>query len=306
MAGITGASSGTRVVLCDYRRMLTLLARRADTQSMLFRLIALALALIPVAASAAQSPLRVGSDISYAPLEFTAPHSTRVQGFDYDLAQAIAAQMRAPVSFMNHDFNHLIPALKRGTFDAVISAMSDTRARSKQVDFVDYFLAGSGMLVAAGNPHRIFNLASLCGMTVDLQRGTSQQTAVDAQSKACAQVGLKPIVEKTYATDDEALKHFLAGETVAHISDYPVVAHLARTLDGGKRYVVAGRQFGVVPYGIAVSKKNPALRDRIQAALKTLIQNGEYDRLLDKWGLQQGAMRSAPINAGTKFENSGG
>jgi polar amino acid transport system substrate-binding protein len=276
---------------------------RADTKFMLFRLAALILALVPAAASAAQTPLRVGSDISYAPLEFTAPHSAHVQGFDYDLAQALGEQMGTPIAFTNHDFNHLIPALNNRTFDVVMSAMSDTRARSKQVDFVDYFLAGSGMLVAAGNPHHIFNLASLCGMTVDLQRGTSQQTAVDAQSKACTQVGLKPIGEKLYATDDEALKHFLAGESVAHISDYPVVAHLARTLDGGKRYAVAGRQFGVVPYGIAVSKKNPALRDRIQAALKSLIENGTYDRLVEKWGLQQGAMRSAPINAGTKFEN---
>jgi polar amino acid transport system substrate-binding protein len=270
---------------------------------MLLRLAALLFALVPVAAGAAQPALRFGSDISYAPLEFYAAHTQRVQGFDYDLARALGAQLDSPLTFQNYDFNHLIGALNDGTFDVVMSAMSDTRARSKQVDFVDYFLAGSGMLVAAGNPHRIFNVASLCGMTVDLQRGTSQEAAVSAQSKMCTQVGLKPIVVKAYATDDEALKHFLAGESVAHISDYPVVAHLARTLDGGKQYVVAGRQFGVVPYGIAVSKKNPKLRDRIQTALKTLIRNGTYDKLLDKWGLQQGAMRSAPVNAGTKFEN---
>jgi len=283
--------------------MLTLAMLRADTQIMLFRVAALLFAMVPVAASAAQTPLRVGSDISYAPFEFIAPHAHAVQGFDYDLAQALAAQTGTAASFVNHDFNGLLPALKNGTFDIVMSAMSDTRARSKQVDFVDYFLAGSGMLVNAGNPHHIFNLASLCGMSVDMQRGTSQQTAVEAQSKSCTQIGLKPIAIKAYATDDEALKHFLAGETVAHISDYPVVAHLARTLQGGNRYIVAGRQFGVVPYGIAVSKKNPVLRDRMQTALTKLIENGTYDRLLEKWGLQQGAMRSAPINAGTKFEN---
>ena len=270
---------------------------------MVFRIAALLFALAPVAASAAPPSLHVGSDISYAPLEYYAAHSKHVQGLDYDLAQAMANQLGDRVVFENHDFNSLITAVNRGRFDFVMSAMSDTRARSKRVDFVDYFLAGSGMLVAAGNPHRIFNLASLCGMTVDLQRGTSQESAVAAQSKACTQIGLKAITVKQYATDDEALKHFLAGESVAHISDYPVIAHLARTLEGGRRYAVAGRQFGVVPYGIAVSKKNPKLRDRIQAALRTIIENGTYDRLLQKWGLQQGSMRSAPVNAGTKFEN---
>jgi polar amino acid transport system substrate-binding protein len=255
----------------------------------------------PIAAPAF-TQLRVGSDISYAPLEFYANHSKQVQGFDYDLAQALSAQIGDGLRFQNEDFNNLIKDLNGGKYDLVISAMSDTRERSKFVDFVDYFLAGSGMLVQAGNPHHIFNLASLCGMTVDLERGTSQAIAVQAQSQKCVALGLRAITMKAYATDDEALRHFLAGESMAHISDYPVVAHLARTLDGGKAYMVTGQQFGVIPYGIAVSKKNPQLRDRVQTALKAVIANGTYDRLLDKWGLQQGAMRSAPVNAGTKFE----
>jgi polar amino acid transport system substrate-binding protein len=267
----------------------------------LFRIAAFVLALVPLGANAAQ-PLRVGSDISYAPLEFYAAKSNAVQGFDYELAQALAAEMGASLSFKNYNFDRLLPALGSGTFDVVMSAMSDTRVREKQVDFIDYFLAGSGILVKAGNPHHIYNLASLCGMTVDLQRGTSQQAAVTAQSKACTSVGLKPISMLLYATDAEAFKHFTAGESMAHISDYPVVSHLARTVGGGKTYMVVGQQFGVVPYGIAIAKNNPQLRDRVQSALKTLIENGTYDRLLQKWSLTQGAMRSAPINAGTKFQ----
>lgn len=260
------------------------------------------LALGPAAARAASPALRVGSDISYAPLEFYAPHSKRVQGFDYDLSQALAAKMGTTAEFENHDFNGLIKALTGGTYDLVMSAMNDTRDRARKVDFVDYFLAGSGILVPAGNPHHVFNLASLCGMTVDLQRGTAQENAVAGQSRQCAAIGLHPITVLAYATDGEALKRFLAGKSAAHISDYPVVSHLARTLGGGKAYMVAGEQFGVVPYGIAVSKKHRALRDRVQAALKALIADGTYDALLKKWGLEQGAMRSAPINAGTKFQ----
>jgi polar amino acid transport system substrate-binding protein len=271
---------------------------------MLLRLFAAFLAFLPAAASAAPPVLRIGSDISYAPLEFYRQHSSQVQGFDYDLAQALGREMGVRVRFENHDFNSLIPALRSGRYDAVMSAMSDTRARSKRVDFIDYFLAGSGILVRAGNAHRIFNLGSLCGMTVALEAGTSQEIAVRNQSKACSQIGLRPIVIRAYATDGEALQHFVAGETIAHVSDYPVVAHLAQTLDGGKGYAVAGRQFSVVPYGIAIAKNNRALRDRMQNALREVIQNGTYDNLLQKWGLSQGAMRSAPLNAGTKFENS--
>lgn len=263
----------------------------------------LALLTLPFCGQArASGVLRVGSDISYAPLEFYGAGGKHVEGFDRDLAAAIATQLGEQLVYRNHDFNDLIHALQRGRYNLVMSAMSDTRAREKRVDFVDYFLAGSGMLVKAGNPHHIFSLESLCGMTVDLQRGTSQQLAVVAQSKRCTQIGLRPIRVLAYATDDIALKHFLEGQSVAHISDYPVVAYLARTLGGGKAYEVAGRQFGVVPYGIAVAKNDPQLRNAVQAALKRVIAAGTYDALLRKWGLEQGAMRSAPINAGTLFE----
>jgi polar amino acid transport system substrate-binding protein len=256
----------------------------------------------PLAAGAAQQPLRVGSDISYAPLEFYASHSSRVEGFDYDLAQALAARMGARAEFQNHNFDDLLKALDAGKFDLVISAMNDTRQRVSQADFVDYFLAGSGILVRAGNPHHIYNLASLCGMVVDLQRGTAQEAAIQAQSRQCLSVGLREITVLAYPTDDQAFKEFLKGKSMAHISDYPVVVHLARTFGGGKAFAVAGQQFGVVPYGIAVSKRNRVLRNRVQSALKDLISDGTYDALLKKWGLEQGAMRSAPINAGTKFQ----
>lgn len=267
----------------------------------LVRVLVLVAAMVPLNTWAA-TPLRVGSDISYAPLEFYSGPAKRVEGFDYDLAQAISTKLGMPLRFRDHDFNGLIPSLRSGTFDLVISAMSDTRARSKQIDFVDYFLAGSGMLVKAGNPHHIFNLASLCGMTVDLEAGTSQDSAVQAQSKQCVQIGLHAITIKAYPTDDAALQYFLTGASAAHISDYPVVAHLARTLEGGKHYAVAGRQFDVTPYGIGVAKANAPLRERVRTALKAVIASGQYDHLLQKWGLQQGAMRSAPVNAGTKFE----
>ena len=256
----------------------------------------------PAAAGAAERTLRVGSDISYAPLEFYAPGSKSVEGFDYDLAQALGKRIGDRVAFQNHDFNDLLHALDAGKYDVIISAMNDTRDRSKQADFVDYFLAGSGILVKAGNPNHIFNLASLCGMTVDLQRGTSQEAAVAAQSKRCTSVGLRSITVLEYTTDSEALRQFEAGRSVAHISDYPVVSHIARTAGGGKAYTIAGEQFGVVPYGIAVAKHDRALRDRVQDALKAIIADGTYDALLKKWGLQQGAMRSAPIDAGTKFQ----
>ncbi len=265
-------------------------------------LCALALSAAPAVTSAA-APLRIGSDISYAPLEFYRGASKQVTGFDYDLAQALGKALGRPVLFENTDFNSLIKDVQAGKIDIAMSAMSDTRDREKQVNFLDYFIAGSGILVPHGNPRRIFFLAGLCGMTVDLQAGTSQFDAATAASKTCTSLGLGPITLLTAPTDDAALKFFLAGKSYAHITDYPVASYLALTLDGGKKYEVAGRQFAAVPYGIAVRKGNAALLTQIQNALKSVIADGTYDALLSKWHLSQGALRSAPINAGTLFQH---
>jgi polar amino acid transport system substrate-binding protein len=269
---------------------------------LVFAMAALVLAGTPLTA-AAGGVLRFASDVSYAPLEFYMPNSKTIVGFDYDLAAALGKRLGQPVEFRNHDFASLIGELRAGKFDLVLSSMGDTREREHDVDFIDYFLSGSGILTKAGNPAHLWDLASLCGHTVDVEKGTSQEGAIRRQQTACKAVGLGEITIEAASTDEVALKTFLAGKSQAHISDYPVVSYLARTLSGGREYTVIGRQFGIVPYGIAVAKQNVALRDRVQHALEDLIRDGTYDALLKRWGLEQGALRSAPINAGTKYQH---
>jgi polar amino acid transport system substrate-binding protein len=257
-----------------------------------------ALLVLPTAAVRAAGELRVGSDISYAPLEFYgAGH--QIEGFDIDLAHALSKQLGEPVQITNHTFDDLLPALQRHTFDIAISALSDTRSREAQVDFVDYLLAGSGMLVPNGNPKHIFSLSALCGLRVDVQRGTSQEAALKEQSDACTKVHLAPITLLAFDTDTQGFQAFAAGKADVHVTDFPVVAYLAKTND--HKYEVAGRQFALVPYGIAVPKSDSQLRDRVTRALQAVIADGEYDALLKKWGLEQGALRSAPLDAGTLF-----
>jgi polar amino acid transport system substrate-binding protein len=78
---------------------------------------------------------------------------------------------------------------------------------------------------------------------------------------------------------------------------------LAKTLGNGTKYELGGPPFKVVLYGIVVSKKNTALRSALQSALKSIVADGTYDKLLAKWGLTQSALRAIPINAGTLLQH---
>jgi polar amino acid transport system substrate-binding protein len=254
------------------------------------------------AVPASGAMLVVGSDVSHPPLEsFTANH--QMIGFDIDLIQAIGARMQMPLKIENHDFGDLIPGVRTGRFSVALAGIFDTSKRERLVDLVDYMYAGSGLLVHQGNPKHIFSLSSLCGLTVDVEGQTVQEAEARAQSEKCKALGLGGVKVLAFPTDSAALGAFEAGRSDAHIADYPVVAYLARTVSGGNTYTIGGPPFRIVLYGIVVSKNNPALRAAVRSALVALIADGTYDKILAKWGLNMGALHTAPIDAGKLFEH---
>jgi polar amino acid transport system substrate-binding protein len=241
--------------------------------------------------------LLVGSDIAYAPMEFFREGTQEAQGVDVELCQALAAQFGPGFTceFRNAVFDTLISGLKAGRFDLIMSSMTDNAERQKEIDFVDYFLAGSSILVRKGNPERITSVADLCGKTVAFQRGTTNEELVQEQARTCTAQG-RELTLLAFDTDPEAQQQVKVGRAAADIADFPVAAYAARTSGGGNDFDVVGQQIDPAPYGIAVAKDKAQLRDAVQAALRAIVADGTYDRILEKWGVTQGALKTAEIN----------
>jgi len=246
--------------------------------------------------------LRVGSDIEYAPIEFYKEGTQQTQGLDWDVAQAMGAKLGVTVTFVDDtDFAGIIGALQAGRFDVVMSAMNDTaERRGKGVDFIDYFRAGSSILVQKGNPKAVKGLDDLCGTTVSVQKGTTQDTDILTPQVAKCQAAKKALNVLRFEKDTDALQQVKVGRAVADLEDFPVAAYNAKTSGGGKDFdVVAGQVGDIGSYGIAVPSKNTALRDTLQAALKAAIDDGTYDRILAGWNVAAGALKTAAINGGS-------
>ncbi|WP_113704912.1 ABC transporter substrate-binding protein [Nonomuraea lactucae] len=240
----------------------------------------------------------VGSDIAYAPMEYYDTDGTTVLGFDKDLADALGRQVGVPLVFRNASFDGLITSLKAERLDLVISGMSDTAERQQSVDFVDYYLAGAMLLVRKGNPEGLKSLADLCGRTIAVQRATTQEQYAQKQSETCVKQG-KPKVEiLSFDRETEALLQVKQGRAAAGLEDYPVATYNARTSGGGDDFEVVGEQIEAGPLGIAVSKKNTALREVIRKGLDMLIVSGKYNELINKWGIPAGAVTKADVNGG--------
>ncbi|MEN9736966.1 MAG: hypothetical protein RJA26_199 [Actinomycetota bacterium] len=241
----------------------------------------------------------VASDIPYAPMELF-DENDNPTGFDYDLSQAIAAKLGVKFSFEDQDWDGIIPSLQSGTHDVIMSGMNDTLERQKVLDFVDYFSAGFAVLVAKGNPSGIKSFADLCGKTVAIQTATAQIDLINAVNPSCS----KKIEVLEFPTDGDAQNAIRAGKAVAGVNDGQVAAYTAQTAGAGKYFEIVAPSDAPEGYtsaltGIGVLKKNADLTKAIQAAVASLIKDGTYGTLLEKWNLSAFAVSEATIN-GTK------
>ncbi|MHC5262541.1 ABC transporter substrate-binding protein [Streptomyces sp. UC4497] len=251
--------------------------------------------------------IRVGSDIAYAPVEFK-DKSGKAIGIDPDLAKAMGKQLGVKFEFQNATFDTLVTGLKSNRYDLAMSAMTDTKDRQNGVDsdtgkkvgdgvdFVDYFNAGVSIYTPKGKTQGIKTWDDLCGKKIVVQRGTVSHDLAKSQAKECK--GGKKLGIQSFDDDQQAQTRLRSGGADAGSSDFPVAAYAVKTAGGGKDFELVGDQVEAAPYGIAVSKDQKQLRDAIKAAMDAIIKNGEYDKVIAKWGVEAGAVKSATVNGG--------
>jgi polar amino acid transport system substrate-binding protein len=240
--------------------------------------------------------IRLATDPSYAPMESYGADGRTIIGFEPDLAAALGSVTGIRVEMATADFGSMIDETNNGTYDGVLSSMTDTPERKKKIDFIDYFSAGLALVVQRGNPQGVTDLKDLCGQVVAVERATVQVDMLRRTQPAC---GADPIVIHTFKTNADALLQVRTGRAVAILIDYPPAAHLATDPRTRSQYQLASTvQYEPGLFGIAVAKDNPELRDALRDALDQLIRTGRYADLLERWGLADGAVASSSINAG--------
>jgi polar amino acid transport system substrate-binding protein len=256
------------------------------------------------AASLAAAPcfaddIKAGSITNSPPMISYASDGTTLQGAIVDLAAAMGKQMGRRIVFESIPFNALIPAMQAKRIDITFTMMNDTPEREKLLDFVDFFNLGTMLLVRKGNPDHVESLETLCGKKVSTVQGSTQIKLVDDASARCRPDG-KPANENLpYAQPSDARLQVQTGHVAAFLGNTPVMIYLAKTAGDGTVFdVVRGHEYQPVPLGIGVDKANAALRDQLQKSLDALIADGTYRKILEKHGVESGAVKSATINGG--------
>lgn len=236
--------------------------------------------------------LTVAADASYAPDEFFASDGKTVVGMDADLSKALASAMGLKADIVNQTFASIIPGLAAGKYDMGASSFTDTKAREKTVTFVDYFTAGMSFFTKASGGTSITGLSDLCGKKVAVEQGTTELDAAQAQSKKCTAAGKPGVSVSAFADQSGANLALSSGRAQLGFADSPVAAYAVKKSNG--QFKLVGKTFASAPYGLALPKGSK-LVPAVQAALKLLIKNGTYTKVLTKWGLQNGAVSASRV-----------
>lgn len=239
-----------------------------------------------------EGTLVVPTAATYPPNEFIAEDGETIIGMDPDLARAIAQRLDLDLELKAESFDSIIPGVASGEYNVVLSSTTVTPERTKLVDMVTYFRAGTGFFTANEATTSLTGLAGLCGSSVAVADRTTQQADARTQDRKCRAAGEDAVKVRTFANQSEATQSVESGQSDYGMADTPVVSYIVKKSEG--RLVKVGEDYGIAPYGVIVNRESD-LAPAVQAALESLIEDGTYEEILTRWGLEDYSIRRPTI-----------
>jgi polar amino acid transport system substrate-binding protein len=225
--------------------------------------------------------LTYGVAATFSPFEFT--RDGKLAGFDIDMIGLLSKKLGVATNPMNMEFKGLIVALQGGRLDMINSAMYINDQRASQVDFIPYLKLGSLVIVQAANPSKITGRDnSLCGKTVAVTLGGIQESYARQDDKQCRERGLAGMTVMTMPTAQDSALTVRQGRADAFYNSTPGAVELMDKVPGV--YATAGPEFETTTrIGMAVRKGDPAMKGALEAALKEIVADGSYRKLIETW-----------------------
>lgn len=250
-------------------------------------------ALVPAAYKKSGS-LTVGANPDVVPVKFIGDDG-EIAGFTPDLLSAAAKVLGLKVNFAHASFDALIPGMSSNRFDVLLS-LSDYPARHATVTFVDYLNMGETIVTLPESSFKISSNDDMCGLRLAVIRGTGASKESSVVSDRCVANGKKPIDISTYPDANMSLLSLATKASDLAWVDSPIGNYNANKFPDKYKVIFFSPQ---APYGIGfgVDEKGKQLATAVQQALLKLHQDGVYEDLLKKWGLNlTDAQPEFPIN----------
>lgn len=218
--------------------------------------------------------LRVGLSADYAPMEFehTVNGKTEYAGVDIDLAKKIAKDNNLKLKIVNMSFDSLLGALKTGKIDIIISGMTSTPERKKQVDFSDsYMMTKNIMLVKKDKVNEYKDIKDFNNKKVGAQKGTEQEKIAQTEIENASITSLSRLPDVILALKSGKLEGAVVEKPVAE-------AYLKQNPKLGISNVKFNEEEKDTV--IAVPKDSPKLLSQINKTIKEVKDKGLIDKYM--------------------------
>ncbi|WP_203364060.1 transporter substrate-binding domain-containing protein [Bacillus sp. REN10] len=223
-----------------------------------------------------EGKLKVGLMGTYPPYNFLNDQK-EMDGFDADIAKEVAKRLGVKVEFVAQEFSGMIAGLQTEKFDAVISQMTITDERKKQMDFSDPYITNHVKVIVAENNNDIKTVKDFQGKDIGVGLGTNDETYL--RTKLLPEVGEFNI--KTYDDVITSLKDLDAGRIDATINNIYAIKPVVEK--NGFKIKAVGEPVKSDQAGIAVRKGNEDLVKELNKILSDMKADGTYKEIYVKW-----------------------
>jgi polar amino acid transport system substrate-binding protein len=232
------------------------------------------------------------------PLVFLADDDKTPIGHETDIAQLVADALGKDLNLEVKAWADWPLALQSGDVDAVISNVTVTEERKETIDFSSYRVDELGWLTAADSDLTIEKREDIAGKIVGVGSGTNQEKILLEWDRLNQEEGLEPIQGPEYYEQlSDVLLALQSGRVEAYVGPNASLAYQAAV--SPEDFKVVGTLNGGWPdtAQIAVAtKKGADAADAVTAALNHAIEDGSYQQVLERWGLEVEAVDRAETN----------
>ncbi|MEA3188210.1 MAG: polar amino acid transport system substrate-binding protein [Chthoniobacter sp.] len=227
----------------------------------------------------APDTLKVGMELAYPPFEMTDDKGAPA-GVSVDLATALGESLHRPVRIENLPFDGLIPALKTGRIDLIISSMTATEERAKSIDFsAPYLRTGLCLLIGKGAPIGSMADVDQPGRTIVVKQGTTGQSYAVAHLHA-------PQV-RVLDQENSCVLEVVQGKADAFIYDQmSTFKHWQKNWQTTRALL---QPFQEEAWAVGIRKGNDKLRAQVNEFLDDFRKRGGFEKLGDRWLAEQKA-----------------
>lgn len=235
---------------------------------------------------------------SFPPYEIV--EGTKMTGASADLTEALGTLLGVEI---HHETVGGLPALltgvNSGRYQFAFGPVGDYKPRQENNDFVDWVQEFVVFAVKKGNPEGIVSLDTACGKRISVMAGGSAERVIHAQSARCVEEGKDAVTVQSYTDQPQSVLAVRSNRADAFFSSQAPLTYFVQQAGGDLELTAVGQANGfddiyqgaVVPKG---SELGPVLAD----AMTELMENGTYEAIMRKWGLENNMIAAPGMNLG--------